>query len=246
MIPVPLDPGTTALLVIDVQNDYVDPNGALGRAGADMTACVRMIPRLERFLAAAREAGVFVVHTRNWHRPETDSEAWRDRLDRSGSWADRPGQAGTWGAEPYRIEPRDGEEVIRKFRYDAFLGTNLEYLLRARRIRTLVCTGVTTNVCVESTARAAHMRDFHVVLVEDCCASTEPELHQATVENVRRHFGVIASAADLEAAWRVSPASDALVMSPKDQAPADPSAGSPPQSARDAVARSRARATPRG
>lgn len=196
-----VDPGSTALLVIDVQNDYVDPQGAVGRKGGDMARCVAMVPTLERFLEATRAAGVPVVFTRNWHRPETDSDAWRDRTSRAWSMDERPGRAGTWGAEFYRLVPRDGEEIVSKFRYDAFLGTNLEYLLRARGTRTVICTGTTTNVCVESTARAAHMRDFNVVLVADCCASREAELHDATLENIRRHFGTVVTAAEIEACW---------------------------------------------
>jgi ureidoacrylate peracid hydrolase len=196
-----LEPADSALIVVDVQNDYVHPSGALALAGADLTAVQAMIPRLERLLEAARAAGVFTVFTRNWHRPETDSEAWRDRVARSGPIEERPGRAGTWGAEFYRIAPRSGEEVVSKFRYDAFLGTNLEYLLRARGIRAVVIAGSTTNVCVESTARAAHMRDFHLLLVGDCCASPEPELHEATLVNVERYFGRVVSAAAVSAWW---------------------------------------------
>jgi ureidoacrylate peracid hydrolase len=200
-LPDLVDPATTALLVVDVQNDYVDPEGAIGASGVDMSRCVEMVPRLEAFLDRARAAGLFVVHTRNWHRPATDSPAWRDRVSRGWVLDERPGRADTWGAEFYRIAPQTGEEVISKFRYDAFLGTNLEYLLRAREIRTVICTGVTTNVCVESTARAAHMRDFNVVLVADCCASPEPDLHEATLLNIQRHFGTVVLAERVEQAW---------------------------------------------
>jgi ureidoacrylate peracid hydrolase len=207
-----LKPSSTALLVIDVQNDYVHPEGALGLMGADMAPCLDMIPRLERFLDAARDAGLFVVHTRNWHRPATDSPAWAARVTRSWSLDDRPGRAGSWGAEFYRVGPRDGEEVISKFRYDAFLGTNLEYLLRARGIETVICTGVTTNVCVESTARAAHMRDFNLVLVSDCCASSEQDLHDATLANIERHFGTVVTSDRVLATWAElgAPRSEAL------------------------------------
>jgi ureidoacrylate peracid hydrolase len=196
-----VDPSAAAVLVIDVQNDYVHPEGAIGASGVDMSACVEMIPRLEALLERARAAGVLVVHTRNWHRPATDSQAWRDRVTRTWTLDDRPGRAESWGAEFYRVLPRTGEEVVSKFRYDAFLGTNLEYLLRAREIRTVICTGVATNVCVESTARAAHMRDFNVVLVADCCASAETELHEATLINIQRHFGTVVDAAQVEQAW---------------------------------------------
>jgi ureidoacrylate peracid hydrolase len=195
------DPRASALLIVDVQNDYVDPAGALGAAGIDMSGVAAMIPRLERLLEAARSHEIFTVFTRNWHRLATDSEAWRERVARSVAIDERPGRAGTWGAEFYRIAPRHDEEVVSKFRYDGFLGTNLEYLLRARAIRSVVVAGVTTNVCVESTARAAHMRDFHLYLVGDCCASPEPDLHAATLVNIDRYFGQVVSADEVESWW---------------------------------------------
>ena len=160
-----------------------------------------MVPRLERLIDGARACGAFVVYTRNWHRPQTDSAAWRERVTRDWTLDDRPGRAGTWGAELYRLVPREGEEVVSKSRYDAFLGTNLELLLRARGVTTVVCTGATTEVCVESTARAAHMRDFHLVLVEDCCASTAPDLHAATLRTIARHFGRVVPSSAVLGAW---------------------------------------------
>jgi ureidoacrylate peracid hydrolase len=207
MITAPADPfarrtpSESAFIVVDVQNDYADPAGALALAGADMSAVQAMVPRLERLLESARAAGIFTVFTRNWHRPETDSEAWRERTATAVPIDERPGRAGTWGADFYRVQPRSGEEVVSKFRYDAFLGTNLEYLLRARGIRTVVVAGSTTNVCVESTARAAHMRDLHLLLVGDCCASPEPELHEATLVNIGRYFGSVVTAEAVAAWW---------------------------------------------
>ncbi|MBI4493651.1 MAG: cysteine hydrolase, partial [Chloroflexi bacterium] len=129
-------------------------------------------------------------------------EAWLERCERTGQrGAERSALAETWGAEWYGVEPREGEYVLNKFRYDSFLGTSLEFLLRARGIRTVICTGTATNVCVESTARAAHMRDFYLVVAGDCCATTDQELHRATLRNIERHFGLVANGADLERCW---------------------------------------------
>jgi ureidoacrylate peracid hydrolase len=196
-----LGAGTSALIVVDIQNDYIDPAGASAGSGQDLTTVVAMIPRLHRLIAAARDAGVPIYFTRNWHGPNTDSAAWKARRagrSRSGGPA---GMAGSWGADWYEIEPRPDEIVIDKYRYDAFLGTPLEMMLRARGCETVVCCGTATNVCVESTARSAHMRDFNLVLVEDCCAASDQALHEATLENTRRHFGVVTRAAEVEATW---------------------------------------------
>lgn len=105
------------------------------------------------------------------------------------------------GAQFYEIVPAPGEEIVSKFRYDAFLGTNLEYLLRARGIQSVICIGTTTEVCVESTARAAVMRDFHLVVVEDCCAAPELEAHRASLKVLGRNFGEITTADTVEAIW---------------------------------------------
>jgi ureidoacrylate peracid hydrolase len=197
-----LDPATTALLVIDVQNDYIHPKGYIARIGGDISSCVAMVPRLLQFVDAARAAGVYIVHTRNWHRPQTDSPAWLDRLARGGrTQNDRACRADTWGAEFYELVPQPGEEIVSKFRYDAFLGTNLEYLLRARNIRTVLCIGTATNICVESTARAALMRDFHLVMVEDCCASPDIDAHRATLKTLAHSFGEVTTADKVEAVW---------------------------------------------
>jgi ureidoacrylate peracid hydrolase len=212
--------GDTALLVVDIQNDYIHPDGRVGRSGQDVTPVVEMIPRLHGLVEAARSSGVPIYYARNWHGPNTDSEPWRSRRngpERSGGSA---GVAGTWGAEWYEIAPRDGEVVIDKFRYDAFLGTPLEMMLRARGIRTVVCCGTATNVCVESTARAAHMRDFHLVLVGDCCAAADRAMHDGTLENIRRHFGIVADGVEVAAAWAEAAAGSG------DQRELDPVVGS--------------------
>jgi ureidoacrylate peracid hydrolase len=197
-----LGSGSSALLVVDIQNDYIHPDGSAGASGNDTSSAIAMIPRLHHLIAAARERGVPIYFARNWHSPNTDSGPWKAR--RAGSKR-QAGLAGSWGADWYEVEPRPDEVVINKFRYDAFLGTSLEMMLHARGIETVICCGTATNVCVESTARAAHMRDFHLVLVGDCCAAFDQTLHDATLENIRRHFGIVATADDVEAAWPSQP-----------------------------------------
>jgi ureidoacrylate peracid hydrolase len=195
-----LGSGSSALLVVDIQNDYIHPEGSLGRSGHDTSAVIAMIPRLHRLIETARTCGIPVYFARNWHGPNTDSIPWKSR--RAGRSGGTAGVAGTWGAEWYEVEPRADEVVINKHRYDAFLNTPLETMLRTKGVETVVCCGTATNVCVESTARAAHMRDFHLVLVDDCSACTDPVMHEGTLENVRRHFGIVAGADDVEEAWR--------------------------------------------
>ena len=109
---------------------------------------------------------------------------------------------GSWGAEFYKIEPLPGERIVKKHRYSAFAGTELGEVLQEKGIKSLILTGVTTNVCVESTARDAFMRDYYVVFLKDCTATYNREIHESTLRNIDRHFGVVAGSGDVVAIWR--------------------------------------------
>jgi ureidoacrylate peracid hydrolase len=190
----------SALLVIDVQNDFASHDGWFGQRGADLSFTTAMLPRLQGLIDYMRSRATPVIFTCNWHREATDSPALIAHLERHGSSPmDRPARADTWGAAFCGVKPTADEEVVRKFRYDAFLGTNLDYLLRARGVETVFCAGTTTNVCVESTARSAFMRNYHVVLVEDCCAAYDFAEHQASVRNIECYFGVVLTSDQLRA-----------------------------------------------
>jgi len=193
-----LAPSRCVLVAVDVQNDYCDDAGALGRAGhalADIQAAVR---RLQGLVDAARRAGVPVVWVRTEHDGWTDSAAWLGRAPRR---AAPICATGSRGAEFYLVEPLATECVVVKHRYSAFVGTRLPVVLRALARPVLALAGVTTNVCVESTARDAFMRDWEVVLVEDCAGALTRAEHAAAVQNIRSYFGRVLDAAALEAAW---------------------------------------------
>jgi ureidoacrylate peracid hydrolase len=198
-----LDPQWSCLLVIDMQNDYCDPGGTLAQVGQRVDQIAEMLPRLQRLIAVAREAGIPIWFTRNWHSDSTDSESWAEWLEHM--WPpniQRPGRAGTWGAEFWGVEPASQDQVLDKFRYDAFQYTNLELKLRVRGIRTVICAGVGTEGCVAATAFGASMRGFYLVLAEDCCGSTDRDLHAATMTLAGRLYGVVAPLEEIEAGIR--------------------------------------------
>jgi ureidoacrylate peracid hydrolase len=199
-----IDPKTTALVVVDVQNDFCHADGLIGKLGADMTSVQEMIPRLMLLVDAARGAGAPVIWLRLVNAEYTTSDVAHDQRRRTRPGTDLICKAGTWGAELYRVEPADGEPIIQKRRYSGFVDTELELILRSRGIKALVVTGVATNVCVESTARDAYMRDYYVVLVEDCSAAYDPARHTATLRNVDDHFGLVVRSDDVFAAWSPS------------------------------------------
>ncbi|HEY7166263.1 MAG TPA: cysteine hydrolase [Candidatus Binatia bacterium] len=195
-----VDPGVAALLVIDMQNDFCHPQGVSGQRGRDLQMTMDMAPRLGKFISVCRRQAVPVIFVQTIHYPWTDSPSWVRRLDKDcGESVCRPG---TWGAEFYGgLRPVNGEIVITKHRYSAFLGTDLELILRSKGIRTLLISGVGTNVCVESTLRDGYMRDFHIVLLEDCVGATNRTLHEGTLTNVRLHFGTVSNSGEIQRLW---------------------------------------------
>jgi ureidoacrylate peracid hydrolase len=194
-----LVPATTALVLIDVQNDFCHPEGATARSGKSVEAAAGMMAPLQRLLARARGAGVHVIFVQMLQTPWTVTKTY---LYKGGDQrrADKC-LAGTWGAEFYGVAPLDGEPVVTKHRYSAFVGTSLETILHALGVSTLVMTGVATNVCVESTARDAFMRDYDVVVVSDCTATSNPTAHEGTLANIRDYFGRVASSEEIVTAW---------------------------------------------
>ncbi|MCX6021811.1 MAG: cysteine hydrolase, partial [Chloroflexi bacterium] len=112
---------------------------------------------------------------------------------------------GSWGFDWYGVGPLPGEAIVTKHRYSAFIGTDLDLILRAQKIETIICTGVVTNACVESTARDGFMMDYHVVFVDDSSATSSPETHEGTLQNIRGGFGVVVNAADVTEAWVPAP-----------------------------------------
>ena len=197
------DPRYAALVVVDVQNDFVSPQGSAGKRGEDVSGAMAMIPNLTRLIDEARKAGLTVVYIRTTHSEWTDTPSWIYRSSqKSGLHTCREG---TWGAEFFEgIEPLPSERVVVKHRYSAFIHTDLNTVLKAKNIQSVLVCGVATNVCVETTARDAYMYDYYVTLIDDCSAAYETKLHLGTLENIRRHFGMVASSGEIIETWRAS------------------------------------------
>jgi ureidoacrylate peracid hydrolase len=201
-------PGHTALLVIDMQNDFIAPNGLVGRSGRDVSAAQKLAERLPKFIAAAREAGVFVIFVRNVYTTERNfylSDSWLEQGARkqSGGFTRFPVCAeGSWEGDYYGdVRPLPGDPIVTKHRYNAFHNTDLEMMLRARAIRTVVATGVATDVCVGSTAREAFMRDYYSIMVADGTATWTQEDQDAALLNFDRYFGEVSTIAEISAIW---------------------------------------------
>jgi nicotinamidase-related amidase len=192
-----VDPAHTALLLIDMQRDFIDPDGLFGQLGIDLSMYTESRPRLEALLAGARRNGILVVHVQNTALPGRMSDSPAQihfnlkmheaaRRDGPPLRYTVPGSAGHEFAAGF--VPLEDELVVRKYRSSGFWGTNLQLLLRSNGIETVVVGGCTTEGCVESTARDAMFNDYYVVIPEDCVASDDLAQHEASMLLMRNRF----------------------------------------------------------
>ena len=192
-------PEQTALVIIDMQRDFLEPGGFGESLGNDVSKLTAIVPALQRLLAAWRTAGLLVVHTRENHAPDLSDcpPAKRNR----GKPRLRIGDPGPMGrvlirGEPGadivdKLAPLPGEIVLDKPGKGAFHATGFDEMLRARNITHLLITGVTTEVCVQSTMREANDRGYECLLVEDATASYFPAFKQAVLEMVRAQGAIV-------------------------------------------------------
>lgn len=188
----------TALLVIDMQRDFLQPGGFGELLGNDVSLLARAVPPTQRVLAAARAAGVMVVHTREGHRPDLSDCPPAKR--RRGRLAVGIGDQGPMGRVLVRGEaghgivpelaPVDGEPIVDKPGKGAFYATDLEATLRNRGIESLWVAGVTTEVCVNTTVREANDRGFECLVLEDCVGSYFPEFQRAALDMIKAQGGI--------------------------------------------------------
>lgn len=195
---VELDWDSTALIIIDMQRDFIEPGGFGSSLGNDVTKLQRAIAPCESLLAAARAQGVMVIHTREGHRPDL-SDAHPAKLAR-GNPSHRIGAMGPMGRILVRGEsghdiieqlyPLASEVVIDKPGKGAFYQTDLELMLTTAGIKTLLVCGVTTEVCVHTTIREGNDRGYRCIAVADCCASYFDEFHEIGLRMIQAQGGI--------------------------------------------------------
>ncbi len=196
--PFDFDAKHCALVIIDMQRDFLEPGGFGDALGNDVSLLRRTIEPNKRLLTAAREAGMLVVHTREGHRP--DLSDLPPAKKRRGNHAITIGDAGPMGRILVRGEdghdiiaelyPIDGEPIIDKPGKGAFYATELESILRHGDIKQLLVCGVTTEVCVNTTVREANDRGFDCLVIEDCVGSYFPEFQEMGLKMIVAQGGI--------------------------------------------------------
>lgn len=208
-----IDPAHVALLVIDMQNDFCAEQGFVCLGGRDVSGVLDMAKNLPSLIAAARAAGVMIVFIRSLYSTVDNrflSDVWLEQAARrqAGGYTLSPvcGQ-GKWGGDYFGdCRPQDDDIVVTKHRYNAFHGTDLDLILRSNGIRTVVVTGVSTHVCVETTARDAFIRDFYTVVVGDGTAAYSEAEHDTALKLIDRFFGEVTTIERLKTLWSDSKA----------------------------------------
>lgn len=197
------DPRHSALLVIDLQNDFVSPAGGLARLGVDLAPLREMLRRAVQLVADARQEGVKIIYVRHVNSDDASSPPILEKRGEQGRDRVPVVWKGSWGAAlAPELDARAEDIVLEKTRFDGFLNTDLDCRLRALGIQTVVLSGLSTNVCVDSTARAAFMRDYFVLIPEDCVAASIRHLHAPALETLARYFVTVTRADALVSEWR--------------------------------------------
>ncbi|MGB0093447.1 MAG: isochorismatase family cysteine hydrolase [Solirubrobacteraceae bacterium] len=193
-----LDPARTALLIIDMQRDFLEPDGFGELLGNDVSLLSALVEPIAAVLEVARSLGLMVVHTREGHRPDLSdcppSKLARGRLEVGIGSPGPKGRVlirGEYGHDIVgELSPAAGEVVLDKPGKGSFYATDLELMLRNRGVRSLIVTGVTTEVCVHTTVREANDRGFECLVLEDCVGSYFPEFHEIGLKMIAAQGGI--------------------------------------------------------
>jgi nicotinamidase-related amidase len=198
-----VDPRHTALLVVDPQNDFCAPDGLLARKGFDLSRIQAAAPRLNRFISDVREIGIPVIWVRFIETPDRILPGRRAvRNIREVKATDEKTYGNMW--YPAVGSPLPGESIVTKYHYDAFQDTDLDLILKTKAIKTVLVTGFSTTVCVETACRHGYINGYYIVLVSDCTDERSQGEYDSTVHNIKSYFGKVATSDELLKIWKAN------------------------------------------
>lgn len=195
-----IDPAVTALLVIDMQKDYCCEGGTFHKRGFDVRPAQEVAGKINLFREKTRGLLKQVIHIKMTKVPGLSSPVSAELYRRLG--VERNYDPAF--AEFHEVLPADGETIIPKYGYSGFVSTYLDQFLRVNGIKTLVLTGIATNVCVDTTARDAFMRGYYVVVPSDLTEGTSPEAKKSALLNIDGFYGEVVQSQDLLTCWGVT------------------------------------------
>ncbi len=208
--PLEIDLQRTALIVIDMQNAFVSKGGFLDLQDADISPVQKIVNPIKKITSGARAKGIKVIYTVHGYSPDLcdaggpNSPNWYKEgslvsIRKHPEWRDKVLISGTWGADIVEeLKSQEGDIIIRKQRYSACFGTNLDTILKTYNTKYLVFVGVATNFCVEASIRDAFYLDYFPILISDACAAVGPPFTQdATEFNVKLCYGWVATTENL-------------------------------------------------
>ncbi|MCK4351904.1 cysteine hydrolase [candidate division WOR-3 bacterium] len=180
-----------SLLIIDMQNDFVSPRGTFAQMGFEVKNLQKVIPAIRKFKESLKNIGIPAIYVVSHYDKIYLTNSIKERYKRNG-YNIPFCISGTWGAQIVdELKPEKSDITVIKHRYNGFLGTNLELILKGTNIDTLIFTGVETHVCVQQTAIYGYMLGYNVILVEDCTASINETDKRYALEYCRKYYGLV-------------------------------------------------------
>ncbi|WP_100398846.1 cysteine hydrolase family protein [Bacillus sp. FJAT-44742] len=180
------NPVKEALVIIDMQNDFCSSDGMMAKRGIDVSAVQSIVPNVQRAVEHAKRNECLIIYIQTHHHSLSNAPVWESRSE-----GVRQLCSTLWGKDFYGIRPEKNDLVIEKNRYDAFLGTNLDLILRSQGINRVLFAGCTTNVCVESTVRHGFMLNYGTITLEDATAAYSQNEHENALFNLKQYFGKV-------------------------------------------------------
>ena len=196
-----VNPQHTALLIVDPQNDFCASDGAMAKKGADLSRIQAAAPRLNKFITGVRKIGMPVIWVQVMDRPD---KMLPSRRAVQKIYEVKPNTEKDYGRMWYPPvgAPEPGESIITKYHYDAFQDTDLNIILKTKGIKTVLVTGFTTTVCVETACRHGYINGYYIVLVSDCTDERSQKQYESTIDNIRTFFGKVATSDELLKIWK--------------------------------------------